>query len=99
MNKYGLRAGDEKMENKKPEAKIRSGQVSATIWKNIGTSKEGKEFTNYSVLIVRSFTDKDGKWQDTNSFRLNELADVVDVATQARRWIREHPIKRDADED
>jgi hypothetical protein len=54
----------------KPIHTIRSANfLSASIWKK--EDKNGEVF--YTVNVDRSYKDKDGKWQRTNSFRHEEL--------------------------
>ena len=72
----------------KPEAKIKDGTITATIWKNENKSDEGdglKAF--YSVDIQRSYKDKDDKWQSTSSFSGPELLRVANLAQTAYNHI------------
>jgi hypothetical protein len=57
-----------------PEKKFRAGAVSATVWVNKGENGDYR-----TIAIERSYTDKEGKWQSTNSLRINDLpkAEVV----------------------
>lgn len=48
----------------KPADTIRYGGVKAVIWANPG--KDGNP-PRYSVNYLRSYTDNDGKWNDTTS--------------------------------
>jgi hypothetical protein len=65
--------------NKKPLATVRDGAIKATIWTN-PTDKGG---VRYSVDIIRSYTDADGKWHDTHYFGRNELLRVAHLAAKA----------------
>jgi len=82
---------------KQPAHKIRMGKVVATIWLNEGEGKDGKAYKNYTVNIVQSYTDKDGNWKDSSSFRMNDLMGVHVCAYEAYKWIREHPIEKGDD--
>ena len=68
-----------------PEKKIRAGPISATIWCNKSNrSAENGEVGEYrTISIERSYTDKDGKWQSTNSMRINDLPKAALVLQQA----------------
>ena len=67
----------------KPEEKFRAGGVTATVWENNGTDKEGKPVTFNTIAIERNYTDKEGKWQTTSSFRVLDLPKVALVANKA----------------
>ncbi len=57
-----------------PEKKFRAGAVSATVWLNKAENGDYR-----TISIERSYTDRAGKWQSTNSLRVNDLprAEVV----------------------
>lgn len=67
----------------KPEEKFRAGGITATIWKNNGKDKEGNPTTFKTIAIERNYTDKEGKWQATSSFRIIDLPKVALVANKA----------------
>ncbi len=75
------------MEGNKPEKKFSTGAISATVWKNMHTSKEGKVFEVHSVSLERRYTDKTGQWQSTNSMRVNDLPKVALVIEEAFRYL------------
>ena len=56
-----------------PEKKFRAGAVSATVWVNQGQNQAGEPTEYKTISLDRNYTDKDGKWQSTNSFRINDL--------------------------
>src|SRR3989338_460337 len=56
-----------------PERKFRAGAISATIWLNKGQSKNGLETEYKTVSLERCYTDKEGKWQNTTTMRVNDL--------------------------
>ncbi len=57
-----------------PEKKFRAGAVSATVWRNKSQKGEGEYNT---VSLERSYKDKEGQWQATNSLRTNDLPKAV----------------------
>lgn len=69
-----------------PEKKFRAGGVTATVWNNEIETKEGKQAYK-SVSVSRSYKDKDGKWQETNSYRAADLAKLALVASKAFEYI------------
>ncbi len=47
-----------------PEKKFSTGAISATVWKNNGTSKRTGEPVEFrTVTLQRRYTDKEGTWQ------------------------------------
>ena len=70
-----------------PEKKFRAGAVSATVWKNHGQRPGGEEAEFRTIALERSYTDKEGKWQSTNSFRINDLPKAGVVLQQAYEYL------------
>lgn len=68
---------------KHPEKKFKAGSVSATIWLNQGQTEEGKETTFKTVSFERSYLDKDGNWQTTNTLRVSDLPKATLVLNKA----------------
>ena len=59
-----------------PEKKFRAGAISATVWLNKGTKKTGEEATFRTISLERSYTDEEGNWHNSSSFRINDLPKV-----------------------
>src|SRR3989344_3454389 len=76
-----------------PETKFRAGAVSATIWRNHGQKVNGEESEYKTVSIERSYTDKEGKWQSTNSLRITDLPKAQVVLQKAY----EHVVLQEQD--
>lgn len=66
-----------------PERKFRAGALSATIWLNKGHKTNGEESEYRTISIERNYTDKEGKWQSTNSMRIADLPKVMVVIQKA----------------
>ncbi len=64
-----------------PEKKFRAGPISVTVWHNKTQKQNGEEGDYQTVSIERSYMDKDGKWQTTNSLRTNDVPKAI-VALQ-----------------
>lgn len=76
-----------KTPNNAPEKKFSTGVISATIWKNSGTSKKGEPVEFKTISLQRRYTDKDGNWQSTNSLRINDLPKATLVLNKAYEYI------------
>ncbi|MEM4724663.1 MAG: hypothetical protein QXP01_06595 [Candidatus Hadarchaeum sp.] len=69
-----------------PEAKnkivreYRSGHVRLTVWEHEGERK--------AVALTRLYKAQDGKWQRTESFKPQDLLDVVAVCLKANEFLR-----------
>ena len=72
----------------KPEKKFSTGAISATVWKNNGTSKkDGGPVEFRTITLQRSYTDKEGNWKSTNSMRLNDLPKASLVLNKAYEYL------------
>lgn len=72
----------------KPEKKFRAGAISATVWQNTGQNKKTGEVNSYrTISLQRGYQDKNGQWQSTNSFRINDLPRAAVVLKQAYEYI------------
>ncbi len=72
---------------KMPEKKFRAGGVTATIWSNELTGKNGKPFKVNNTNIAKSYKDKDGQWKETDSFQLQDLPKVALIAQKAFEYL------------
>ena len=70
-------------ENNKPKNKYRAGNITLTVWENTNTNKEGKEYTTESYTLQRSYTKPDGKWENTQSIRTQDLPKVAMLCNKA----------------
>lgn len=70
-----------------PEKKFRAGAVSATVWLNHGQRQSGEETEYRTISFERSYTDKDGKWQSSNSLRVNDLPKAQVVLNRAYEYL------------
>jgi len=67
-----------------PEKKFRAGAISATVWINQGQSKRTGETVNFrTISLQRGYKDKNDQWQNTTSFRINDLPRAALVLQQA----------------
>lgn len=70
----------------RPEKKFSTGAISAAVWRNNGV-QDGQVTEFHSVTLQRSFKDKAGKWQTTQSLRLNDLPKVALVIQEAYKYL------------
>lgn len=70
-------------EKNKPEKKFKAGAVTATVWKN--KTEDEKEYS--TVSFERSYKDKKGEWQTTNSLRVNDLPKAAMVLNKAYEFL------------
>jgi len=78
----------EKNAGNQPEKKFSTGAISATVWKNQATSKKTGESVEYrTVTLQRRYTDKDGKWQTSSSFRITDLPKATLVLQKAYEYL------------
>lgn len=79
----------ENQEEKKnlPEKKFRAGPISSTVWANKGKRKDGEEITFRTVSLDRRYTDKEGNWQSSSSYRASDLPRATLVLQKAYEYI------------
>jgi len=70
-----------------PEKKFRAGGVSATVWLNKGQKANGEQTEYKTISVERSYTDKNGNWQSTNSMRINDLPKARLVLEKAYEYV------------
>ena len=73
-------------EKTKPVYEFRAKGVRASIWKNERKNDKGETFNTYSVGVTRRYMDKDQKWQETNSFGVDDLPALAAAATKAYNY-------------
>ena len=59
----------------KPVKSFRAGAVEAAIFENERTVG-GKKLKMFNVVFRRSYKDKDGNWQNSDSFGINDVPKV-----------------------
>ena len=70
-----------------PEKKFSTGVISATIWKNSGTSKKGEPVEFKTISLQRRYTDEKGEWNSTSSLRINDLPKASLVLNKAYEYL------------
>ena len=70
-----------------PEKKFSTGVISATIWQNQGRGRNGEVTSFRTVSFQRSYKDKNGVWQNSNSLRVNDLPKASLVLQKAYEYV------------
>ena len=70
-----------------PEKTFRKGSVSASVFANEFTGKDGKQFTTYKVVPQKVYMGKDGKLANTDSFGVNEIPRIIIALTNAYDYL------------
>ncbi len=78
---------DEIMGQKHPTKKFKAGAITATIWKNKGTSPTGEATEYFTISFERTFRSKEGEWKKTNSLRQSDLPKAVLVLNKAYEYL------------
>ena len=68
-----------------PVKKFRAGPIQAAIWENDSQIEEAGKFK--TISLDRSYKDKNGIWQKTNSMRINDLPKASVVLTKAYEYL------------
>ena len=76
------------MAQKKPAHEIRLGRIRAAVWVN----EKGQDDVWFNVTVTRLYKD-DNRWNDSNSFRRDDLPVVAKVMDMAYAWIWSHQAK------
>ena len=70
-----------------PEKKFRAGAICATVWQNNGQSKDGQPTKYRTISVQRGYKNKEGEWQNTTSFRVNDLPRLSVVLQNAYEYV------------
>jgi len=77
--------------NQKPVAGFaahsdRTTQLEVTVWARKVKASDGEEFTQYSLILNRSWRDKAGKWTESNYYRAHDVPVLLYLIQQAHAW-------------
>jgi hypothetical protein len=81
-----MKGGEKRMVNgkeNKPVKKFQSGAVSAALWTNTTTLKDGRSIETLSVTLDRRYKDSDGEWKSSSSFKENDIPKAMLVLGKA----------------
>ena len=69
-----------------PEKSFRHGAISASIFDN-EVAMNGRKVTVHKVSIQRAYKDKNGKWQNTNSYGINDIPKLIVAVSKAYDYL------------
>jgi len=69
-----------------PEKTFEAGGCRASVFAN-EIQKDGKAAVIKKVSIQKRYMDKEGKWQSTNSYAVNDLPKLIVVAQKAYEYL------------
>ena len=70
-----------------PLATDRDNSVEAAVWDRVVQTRDGREFTVYSVTVQASWRDSDGSWKKTNNYRGSQVYALVYCLQRCSDWI------------
>lgn len=75
---------DDQTEARRPIETVREGPLKAAIWCN-----QGENGPYHSVTVARTYKDRDGNLQDTQSFRPKDMLGLSELARRAHHNARD----------
>ncbi|MEL6468050.1 MAG: hypothetical protein AAFQ58_24065 [Pseudomonadota bacterium] len=75
---------DDTTQPRRPEDTVREGPLKAAIWRN-----ESENGAYHSVTVARTYKDRDGNLQDTQSFRSKDMLGLSELARCAHHHVNE----------
>jgi len=85
------------MEKVKPIESFKAGAVKASVFENV-IEKNGVRMKNHRVVLDRTYKDRNGNWQSTNSFNIvTDVPKALLVLSKAYEYMMMHR-KDDSDE-
>ena len=92
MEKLKIPTVQEIMGRKLPEKKFKASPISATIWAN-ETEKDGKKIVFKTVVLDRTYRDRDGSWKQTSSLRVADIPKAALVLNKAYEYLALNDIE------
>ena len=82
------------MEDAKPVAKFRAGQLTCAVWENQITVGNRQQ-TILKASVSRRYQDKSGTWKSSQSFSRNEIPLAIHVLQKAFELMLEKAEEQD----
>lgn len=70
-----------------PEKTFRASPITATIWTNEVSNKDGEVNLFRTITLERTYKDKDGGWKKTHSLRTSDLPKASLVLNKCYEYI------------
>ena len=83
---------DDTQDPRRPEDTLREGPLKAAIWRN-----NGEHGAYHSVTVARTYKDRDGHLQNTQSFRAKDMLGLSELARRAHHTA--HDLDREVFKD
>jgi hypothetical protein len=65
----------------------KDNSVEAAVWGRLVQTRDGREFTVYSVTVQANWRDSDGTWKKSTSYRGSQIYALVYCLQRASEWI------------
>ena len=72
-----------------PVARVKHWPVSAAVFADKRTAKNGKEYTTYSVDLRRTYRKSDGQYGNTHTLRRGDVASAIVALQECNTRINE----------
>ena len=77
----------DKNKSAKPVSKIRYGAVSVSIWRDIYRNARGQDFEVHSIVLDRTYKDRDGTWKHTSNLKETDVPKAIAALEDAFRYL------------
>ena len=71
----------------KPVKKFQAGAISAALWPNKMTLKDGRQIETLSVTLDRRYRDSDGEWKSSGSLKEADIPKAMLVLAKAYEFL------------
>ena len=71
----------------KPVRKFQAGAISAALWPNKMTLRDGRQIETLSVTLDRRYKDSDGEWKSSGSLREADIPKALLVLAKAYEFL------------
>jgi len=87
IEKLNKRCINMEQQTNKPVQTFESGLIKVSVWENKNTSKDGKDYSSFSVTVQRGYKDKEDNWKNTQSLNNADIPKAVLVLNKAFEYI------------
>ncbi len=81
QGKLNLKQKESEPESKKPIMNFKSGFLQVAVWENKNAFEGGG--SSYAFQLQKNYKDKMGKWQHTNSLKVNDLLEASELLKES----------------
>lgn len=80
---------------KKPFQKFQEGSVTVAVYKNDRKDSDGNDFTTLDAVPQKSYRDKEGKWQSSNTYSPRDISNAVKAMQRAENFMQQYQFEQD----